>query len=173
VVNAFPQFLLKQTLQAAKFPDLKQKRGCEDQLYRYAPFDSKLLERFSSYQQNLLILLRVLSHWTHSLLLKYRLRHPSRHPIVRSHPETGRKALYLGGKILKYVIDMDARGSADLLDELYMHCTSEAFIYRHKWTVGDVVFWDNRCTMHFAQPYDDRNYTRHMHRTTVQGDVPV
>ncbi len=114
------------------------------------------------------------SHKDFSLSDEQRDRLPgSRHPIVRTHPETGRKAVYLGGKILKYVIDMDARGSADLLDELYTHCTSERFIYRHKWTTGDVVFWDNRCTMHFAQPYDDRNYTRHMHRTTVQGDVPV
>ena len=97
----------------------------------------------------------------------------SQHPIIRTHPETGRKALYLGGKILKYVIDMDEAESAALLDTLYAHCMSDAFVYRHKWTQGDVVFWDNRCTMHFAQPYDDAKYTRHMHRTTVQGDVPV
>ncbi len=97
----------------------------------------------------------------------------NQHPIIRTHPETGRKALYLGGKILKYVIDMDEAESAALLDTLYAHCMSDAFVYRHKWTQGDVVFWDNRCTMHFAQPYDDAKYTRHMHRTTVQGDVPV
>ena len=95
------------------------------------------------------------------------------HPIVRTHPETGRKALYLGGKLLKYVIDLDADESAALLDDLYAHCQSDAFVYRHKWRVGDVVFWDNRCTMHFAQPYDDSTYVRHMHRTTVQGDIPV
>ena len=95
------------------------------------------------------------------------------HPIVRTHPETGRKALYLGGKILKHVIGLPADESAALLDELYAHCQSDAFVYRHKWRVGDVVFWDNRCTMHFAQPYDDATYTRHMHRTTVQGDIPV
>ena len=68
---------------------------------------------------------------------------------------------------------MDEAESAALLDTLYAHCMSDAFVYRHKWTQGDVVFWDNRCTMHFAQPYDDAKYTRHMHRTTVQGDVPV
>ena len=68
---------------------------------------------------------------------------------------------------------MDARGSVELLAELYTHCTSDAFVYCQKWTAGDVVFWDNRCTMHFAQPYDAKIYTRHMHRTTVQGHVPV
>lgn len=94
------------------------------------------------------------------------------HPIVRTHPETGRKALYLGGKILKHVIGLDTDESAALLDELYAHCQSDAFVYRHKWRVGDVVFWDNRCTMHFAEPYDDANFVRHMHRTTVQGDIP-
>ncbi|MEM7424252.1 MAG: TauD/TfdA family dioxygenase, partial [Pseudomonadota bacterium] len=88
------------------------------------------------------------------------------HPIVRTHPETGRKALYLGGKILKHIIGLPADESAALLNELYGHCQSDAFVYRHKWRAGDVVFWDNRCTMHFAQPYDDATYTRHMHRTT-------
>ncbi len=95
------------------------------------------------------------------------------HPLVRTHPETGRKALYLGGKVLKHVIGLEADESAALLDELYAHCQSETFVYRHKWRLGDLVFWDNRCTMHFAQPYDDATYTRHMHRTTVQGDIPV
>ena len=114
------------------------------------------------------------SHYAFSLSDEQRDRLPgNRHPIVRTHPETGRKAVYLGGKILKYVMDMDARGSAELLAELYTHCTSDAFVYCHKWTAGDVVFWDNRCTMHFAQPYDAKIYTRHMHRTTVQGHVPV
>ena len=113
------------------------------------------------------------SHKAFSLSDAQRDRLPgNQHPIIRTHPETGRKALYLGGKILKYVIDMDEQESAALLDTLYTHCTSDAFVYRHKWTKGDVVFWDNRCTMHFAQPYDDTKYTRHMHRTTVQGDVP-
>lgn len=95
------------------------------------------------------------------------------HPIVRTHPETGRRALYLGGKLLKYIVGMEETESEALLADLYAHCDDDSFIYRHKWRVGDLVFWDNRCTMHFAQPYDDARYTRHMHRTTVQGDRPV
>ena len=95
------------------------------------------------------------------------------HPIVRTHPETGRKALYLGGKLLKYIVGMDETESTELLDDLYAHCDDGRIIYKHKWRQGDVVFWDNRCTMHYAQPYDDKRFTRHMHRTTVQGDRPV
>lgn len=95
------------------------------------------------------------------------------HPLVRTHPETGRKALYLGGKLLKYIVGMNKSESTALLDELYGHCQEDRFIYKHKWQQGDVVFWDNRCTMHHAQPYDDKHFTRHMHRTTVQGDKPA
>lgn len=95
------------------------------------------------------------------------------HPLVRTHPETGRKALYLGGKLLKFVVDMGPEESEALLADLYAHCDDDRFIFKHKWRRGDVVFWDNRCTMHFAQPYDDKRFTRHMHRTTVQGDKPV
>ena len=95
------------------------------------------------------------------------------HPLVRTHPETGRKALYLGGKLLKFIVGMDETESVMLLDDLYGYCQDERFIYKHKWRQGDLVFWDNRCTMHYAQPYDDKRYTRHMHRTTVQGDRPA
>lgn len=95
------------------------------------------------------------------------------HPLVRTHPETGRKALYLGGKLMKYIVGLEAQESDDLMAELYDHCDSDVFIHKHKWRRGDVVFWDNRCTMHFAQAYDDKTYTRHMHRTTVQGDRPI
>ena len=95
------------------------------------------------------------------------------HPLVRTHPETGRKALYLGGKLLKFIVGMGEAESTALLDELYGHCQDDRFIYKHKWRQGDLVFWDNRCTMHYAQPYDDKRYTRHMHRTTVQGDRPA
>ena len=94
------------------------------------------------------------------------------HPLVRTHPETGRKALYLGVQLVKRIVGMAADESAALLEQLHTHCTQSAFVHRHKWRAGDLVFWDNRCTMHAAQPYDDRLYTRHMHRTTVVGDRP-
>lgn len=94
------------------------------------------------------------------------------HPLVRTHPETGRKALYLGTQLVKRIVGMSAEDSDDLLAELHAHCTGSAFVYRHKWRRDDLVFWDNRCTMHAAQPYDTERYTRHMHRTTVIGDRP-
>ena len=95
------------------------------------------------------------------------------HPLVRTHPETGRKALYLGGKLMKYIVGLEPDESEALMAQLYEHCQCDAFVHKHKWRPGDVVFWDNRCTMHFAQAYDDKTFTRHMHRTTVQGGRPV
>jgi len=94
------------------------------------------------------------------------------HPLVRTHPETGRKALYLGVQLVKRIVGLAPDESDALLAELHAHCTEPAFVYCHKWRQGDLVFWDNRCTMHAAQPYDDTRYTRHMHRTTVIGDRP-
>ena len=67
---------------------------------------------------------------------------------------------------------MGVEEGKSLLDELNEHATQDRFIYAHDWSVGDVVFWDNRVTMHKATEYD-RRYARRMHRTTVQGDAPV
>ena len=94
------------------------------------------------------------------------------HPIVRTHPENGRKALFINEGFTVRVEDMDENDGKALLSELNAHATSNRFIYAHKWSVGDVVFWDNRVTMHKATEYDSQ-YARRMHRTTVQGDIPV
>ena len=94
------------------------------------------------------------------------------HPIVRTHPENGRKALFINEGFTVRVEDMDENDGKALLSELNAHATSDRFIYAHKWSVGDVVFWDNRVTMHKATEYDNQ-YARRMHRTTVQGDIPV
>ena len=94
------------------------------------------------------------------------------HPIVRTHPENGRKALFINEGFTVRVEDMDENDGKALLSELSAHATSDRFIYAHKWSVGDVVFWDNRVTMHKATEYDSQ-YARRMHRTTVQGDIPV
>ena len=94
------------------------------------------------------------------------------HPLVRTHPKTGRKALYLGVQLVKRIVGLAADESDRLLADLHTHCTQPEFVYCHKWRKGDLVFWDNRCTMHAAQPYDDTRFTRHMHRTTVIGDRP-
>lgn len=94
------------------------------------------------------------------------------HPLVRTHPETGRLSLYVGEDVVKQIDGLPAEESAALLAELNAHAISPAFSYRHKWLAGDLLVWDNRCTMHRATPYDDNVYRRVMHRTTVAGDRP-
>ncbi|MGH7091864.1 MAG: TauD/TfdA dioxygenase family protein [Stellaceae bacterium] len=93
------------------------------------------------------------------------------HPIVRTHPETGRKALFISEGFTTHILDMDENESRTLLQHLFGHSTSGRFTYRHRWQPHDLVFWDNRCTIHFAHgcPPELR---RHMHRTTVKGDAP-
>jgi taurine dioxygenase len=93
------------------------------------------------------------------------------HPIIRTHPETGRKALYVSEGHTAMVEGMDEEEGEALLQELFDFSARPEFIHRHVWQPHDLIFWDNRCTMHNAIPYDQK-YTRHMHRTTVIGDVP-
>jgi taurine dioxygenase len=92
------------------------------------------------------------------------------HPIARTHPVTGAKALYIN----EFVTDLAglARPEARvLIDELVAHATDDRFVYAHKWQAGDLVIWDNRSTMHRASPYDQK-HSRLMHRTTICGDTP-
>ncbi len=91
------------------------------------------------------------------------------HPIVRTHPETGRKSLYVGEDIVREIVGLDPAEGAELLARLNAHAISDPFVYRHEWRAGDVLIWDNRCTMHKATPYDDQAYTRVMHRATIKG----
>ena len=96
------------------------------------------------------------------------------HPIVRTHPETGRRSIFVNPQLTTGIVGMDAAESERLLAEIYAHCDDEAFVYRHRWRPGDLVFWDNRCVLHIADHtrLDDPTYIRHMHRTTIGGDVP-
>ena len=96
------------------------------------------------------------------------------HPIVRTHPETGRKALYIGSlSELVKIVGLPADESRSLSAELFEFATQPRFVYTHHWLVGDVIVWDNRCTMHKANPFDEGRYRRLMHRTTIRGDAPV
>jgi taurine dioxygenase len=94
------------------------------------------------------------------------------HPLVRTHPETGRKALFVNEGFTIGIAGMPETAGKALLEKLFQHSVQPSRIYRHAWRAGDLVMWDNRCTMHHATEYDLR-YTRAMHRTTVQGDRPV
>src|SRR4051794_34767631 len=96
----------------------------------------------------------------------------ARQPMVRTHPETGRKALFLGRRINAYVLDLPVNESEALLDELWAHTTQERFTWRQDWQVGDLVWWDNRCAMHRRDAFDP-NSRRLMHRTQLKGDRPV
>jgi taurine dioxygenase len=94
----------------------------------------------------------------------------SAHPLVRTHPETGRKSLYIGGHV-HFLEDMTEDESAPLIDTLYRHSQRPEFQCRFRWEPGSLAFWDNRCTMHFAVN-DYPPGTRVMHRVTVRGDRP-
>jgi alpha-ketoglutarate-dependent taurine dioxygenase len=96
---------------------------------------------------------------------------PVEHPIVRTHPETGRKAIYVGNHASHVVGKPVAEGEV-LLAELEAHATKPEFVYRHKWQVNDVLMWDNRCTMHCVEPYDAAKEKRAVHRVVVKGDKP-
>lgn len=94
------------------------------------------------------------------------------HPVVRRHPETGRKALFVSPRFTVGIEGMDDTEAQPLLDELFEHQRRDEFIYRHKWRLGDLVFWDNRCTTHLACGGIVPPGIRHLHRTSIAGDVP-
>ncbi|MFM1815684.1 MAG: hypothetical protein RLZ98_2379 [Pseudomonadota bacterium] len=94
------------------------------------------------------------------------------HPIVRTHPATGRKALFISERFTIGIEGMDESDADPILDELFAHQISREFVYRHKWDDGDLVIWDNRCVMHRAMGGYRYPDVRRMHRTVVQGDTP-
>jgi alpha-ketoglutarate-dependent taurine dioxygenase len=97
---------------------------------------------------------------------------PIDHPLVRTHPATGDKALYLGNHA-SHIQGMPEAEGAALLDELLEHATQRQFVYAHRWRKGDLVMWDNRCLLHRAVAnYDMGKYRRVMHRSVVRGTVP-
>ena len=93
---------------------------------------------------------------------------PVAQPVVRVHPETGRKALYLGEKVKRFD-GMTEEESRPLIDYLNRHATRPEFVYRHQWRENDILIWDNRCTMHQALGDFDETQLRHLERTTVLG----
>lgn len=94
------------------------------------------------------------------------------HPLVRTHPITGRKALFVSPTYTVGIEGMTLKESHAILGFLFDHMTQEEFIYRHKWRPGMLLMWDNRCTVHLAEGGYD-GHLRVMHRTTVAGDAPV
>lgn len=93
------------------------------------------------------------------------------HPLVVTHPETGKKALFFNRAYVRDLVDVDDKEAARLLEWLHAHTTDARFTLRHRWSVGDLVIWDNRSTQHYALN-DYAGFRRELHRTTVAGDRP-
>jgi alpha-ketoglutarate-dependent 2,4-dichlorophenoxyacetate dioxygenase len=92
--------------------------------------------------------------------------------VVRTHPATGRKSLYLGSHA-SHILGQPVEEGRALLRELLEFATQPQFVYRHVWRQHDLVMWDNRCALHRGRPWDERRYRRVMHRTTVAGAGPT
>jgi taurine dioxygenase len=92
------------------------------------------------------------------------------HPLVCTHPETKRRVLYLGRRRNAYIEGLSLSESESLLDELWSHANREELEWHNEWRVGDLVLWDNRCTMHRRDPFD-ANSRRVMHRTKIKGET--
>ncbi|HEY1798889.1 MAG TPA: TauD/TfdA family dioxygenase [Stellaceae bacterium] len=93
------------------------------------------------------------------------------HPIERTHPVTGRQALYLGRRRNAYIPGMSLADSEALLEALWAHASNPELAWYQQWQVGDLIMWDNRCTMHRRDAFDPEA-RRVMHRTQVKGDKP-
>jgi taurine dioxygenase len=91
----------------------------------------------------------------------------ARHPLVRMHPESGRRCLFLGRRRNSYIVGLELHESERLLDELWRHATQPQFTMRQQWRVGDVMVWDNRCTLHRRDGFDPAA-RRLLHRTQIR-----
>jgi len=95
------------------------------------------------------------------------------HPIVRTHPESGRKALYINPIRVEGIVGMAEAEALRLHDELLEHAVQPQHQYRHQWRIGDLVLWDNRCLLHKANGDYDMAQMRYLYRLMLKGDLPV
>jgi taurine dioxygenase len=98
---------------------------------------------------------------------------PTAHPIVRVHPENGRKALYLNPVRIEAIEGMTEAAALALVAELMAHATQKKYEYRHNWRYGDMLIWDNRSVMHQANGDYDMNEVRHLHRIMITGEPVI
>ncbi len=94
------------------------------------------------------------------------------HPVVRTHPETGRKAIYVNRLMTEHIVDMSRDESDEILATLYNHIEQQRFVYEHVWRPADLVMWDNRCALHARTDFDPAE-RRKLRRMTIKGDRPV
>ncbi|KHK56162.1 taurine dioxygenase [Ralstonia sp. A12] len=97
---------------------------------------------------------------------------PVDHPVVRTHPETAKRALFVNEGFTSHILGLPEDESTSVLEQLFAHSIRADNVYTHHWRAGDMLFWDNRSTIHFAPGCPD-TYRRTLHRTTIEGDVPV
>jgi taurine dioxygenase len=95
------------------------------------------------------------------------------HPIVRTHPESGRKAIYINPIRIDGIVGMPEAEALSLLADLLEHATQPRYQYRHRWQAGDLVMWDNRSLLHKANGDYDMSQLRYLYRVMLKGDVPV
>ena len=98
---------------------------------------------------------------------------PVSQPLVRIHPATGSKSLYVCPAVISHIEGLDPKASSELIDTLIAHITQPRFVYSHRWRQGDLVMWDNRAVLHTASLFDHTRYQRLMYRTTVAGKAPA
>jgi taurine dioxygenase len=94
------------------------------------------------------------------------------HPVVRTHPVTGKRCLFLGRRRNAYLVGLPVEESEALLDELWAHAAREELVWTQVWQLGDTIMWDNRCTMHRRDSFDPAT-RRLMHRTQIAGEAVV
>jgi len=161
-------------LYAVKLPD----KGGDTQFANMAAAHSALT---TAMQERIAGLLAIhvyqSSHSTRKLMAlsdanKERVPNAVLHPMVRTHPESGRKSIYINPIRIEGVLGLDHKEALPLLAELLAHATAERFQYRHQWKPGDLVMWDNRCLLHKANGDYDMDQTRYLYRVMLQGDVP-
>lgn len=97
---------------------------------------------------------------------------PVEHPVVRLHPATGRKALFIARDLVSGIVGIDGAEGRNLIETMETIATRPQLVYSHRWQVGDVLIWDNSRLLHRATPYDNR-FNRTLYRTQVAGTVPV
>jgi taurine dioxygenase len=101
------------------------------------------------------------------------LHPPSIHPLVRTHPENGRKALFLNPVRMESIVGMNDKDALALVDSLMRHAAQKKYEYRHRWRHGDWVLWDNRSVMHKANADYDMSQRRYLYRLMLKGEMPV
>ena len=98
---------------------------------------------------------------------------PGIHPLVRVHPDNGRKGLFMNPVRIESIVGMSDDEALDLVTELMTHATQKKYEYRHQWRYGDMVIWDNRSVLHKANPDYDMSERRYLYRLMLKGEAPI